>query len=61
MEIPSIFTAFSIPAFNSVSMARTERMDIPKPDFIPSLIAVDDPSRAAILKELMDLEPEALR
>ena len=61
MEVSFIFTAFSIPALNSVSMAREERIDIPRPDFIPSLIAVEEPRRAAILKELMVFELEALR
>ena len=51
MESSFIFNAFSSLLLSSVSKALEERIDMPRPAFIPSLTAVEEPNRATTLKE----------
>jgi len=61
MESSFIFNAFSFPLLSSVSRALEERIDMPRPDFIPSLTAVEEPNRATTLKESILSVPAALK
>ncbi len=61
MESSFIFNAFNFPLLISVSRALEERMDIPRPDFIPSLTAVEEPKRATTFKESILSAPPVLK
>ena len=61
MKRPLTFKALSTPALSSVSMALEDRIDMPRPDFIPSLTAVEEPKHATALRESILPDPDILK